>query len=64
MEKFDIEYMCRCLSLAIMKLLESGKGKKHITDLMEKQNEKFSFFNSIFDSNIDIIYNFFKNSGN
>ena len=22
MEKFDIEYMCRCLSLAIMKLLE------------------------------------------
>ena len=59
MEKFDIEYMCRCLSLAIMKLLESGKGKQHITDLMEKDNEKFEFFNNFFNSNYNIISEFF-----
>ena len=58
-EKFDIEYMCRCLSLAIMKLLESGKGKQHITDLMEKDNEKFEFFNNLFNSNYNIISEFF-----
>ena len=65
MEKFDIEYMCRCLSLAIMKLLESSKGKQHITDIMEKENEKFEFFNILFNSNMDIISDFFgKNKDN
>ena len=65
MEKFDIEYMCRCLSLAIMKLLESSKGKQHITDIMEKDNEKFEFFNNLFNSNMDIIAVFFgKNKDN
>ena len=59
MDKFDIEYMCRCLSLAIMKLLESSKGKQHITDIMEKENEKFEFFNNLFNSNMDIITDFF-----
>ena len=65
MEKFDIEYMCRCLSLAIMKLLESSKGKQHITDIMDKENEKFEFFNNLFNSNMDIISDFFgKNKNN
>ena len=65
MDKFDIEYMCRCLSLAIMKLLESGKGKQHITDLMDKENEKFEFFNNFFNSNYNIISEFFdKNKNN
>ena len=65
MEKFDIEYMCRCLSLAIMKLLESSKGKQHITDIMEKENEKFEFFNNLFNSNMNIISDFFgKNKDN
>ena len=65
MDKFDIEYMCRCLSLAIMKLLESGKGKQHITDLMDKENEKFEFFNNFFNTNYNIISEFFdKNKNN
>ena len=65
MEKFDIEYMCRCLSLAIMKLLESSKGKQHITDLIDKENEKFEFFNNFFNSNYNIISDFFgKNKEN
>ena len=42
-----------------MKLLESGKGKQHITDLMEKDNEKFEFFNNLFNSNYNIISEFF-----
>ena len=64
MDKFDIEYMCRCLSLAIMKLLESGKGKQHITDLMDKENEKFEFFNNFFNSNYNIISEFFDKNKN
>ena len=64
MEKFDIEYMCRCLSLAIMKLLESGKGKQHITDLMDKENEKFEFFNNFFNTNYNIISDFFGRNKN
>ena len=64
MEKFDIEYMCRCLSLAIMKLLESSKGKQHITDLMDKENEKFEFFNNFFNSNYNIISDFFGKNAN
>ncbi len=48
-----------------MKLLESGKGKQHITDIMEKENEKFEFFNNLFNSNMDIIEEFFgKNKDN
>ena len=64
MDKFDIEYMCRCLSLAIMKLLESSKGKQHITDLMEKDNEKFEFFNNCMNSNFNIITDFFGKKNN
>ena len=65
MEKFDIEYMCRCLSLAIMKLLESSKGKQHITDIMDKDNEKFEFFNNFFNNNYNLISDFFgKNKNN
>ena len=65
MDKFDIEYMCRCLSLAIMKLLESSKGKQHIIDLIEKDNEKFEFFNNFLNSNFNIISEFFgKNNNN
>ena len=35
MEQFDIEYMCRCLGLAIMKHIEEAKDKQHITDLID-----------------------------
>ena len=63
MEQFDIEYMCRCLGLAIMKHLENGKGKQHISDLMNN-NESFSFFNSLYNSNMEFLFNFFDKNKN
>ena len=57
MEQFDIEYMCRCLGLAIMKHLENAKGKQHISDLINMKD--FIFFNSIYNNNINILLNFF-----
>ena len=63
MEQFDIEYMCRCLGLAIMKHLENGKGKQHISDLMNL-NENFSFFNSLYNSNMEFLFNFFDKNKN
>ena len=62
-EQFDIEYMCRCLGLAIMKHLENGKGKQHICDLMNLK-ENFSFFNSLYNSNMDFLFNFFDKNKN
>ena len=55
--------MCRCLGLAIMKHLENGKGKQHICDLMNLK-ENFSFFNSLYNSNMDFLFNFFDKNKN
>jgi hypothetical protein len=57
-DHFDIEYMCRCLGLALMKHLESAKDNQHILDLINGQ-EKFSFFSSIYNTNFSFIANFF-----
>ena len=57
-DQFDIEYMCKCLGLALMKLLESGKGKSHITDLIQNKI-KFLFFNSVYNKNFEILSDFF-----
>ena len=60
MEQFDIEYMCRCLGLAIMKHIEEAKDKQHITDLIDDSSkEAFSFFNSMYNSKMNFIFNFF-----
>ena len=60
MEQFDIEYMCRCLGLTIMKHLESAKGKQHICDLVNLKD--FIFFNSLYNSNMNFLFNFFDKS--
>jgi hypothetical protein len=57
LEQFDIEYMCRCLGLALMKHIESAKEKFHIIDLINTQ-KKFDFFNSIFNLNFDFFNSF------
>ena len=63
--KFDIEFMCRCLGLALMKHIEQGKEKQHITELFSDQNQNpifnFTFFNTDFNNNISLIKDFFKN---
>ncbi len=56
-EQFDIEYMCRCLGLALMKHIESAKDKQHILDLINI-HEKFDFFNSVFNLNFDFFNSF------
>jgi hypothetical protein len=58
MEQFDIEYMCRCLGMALMKHLESSKEKMHVTELVDSK-QKFSFFNSIYNKNINFLMTFF-----
>ena len=70
--KFDIEFMCRCLGLALMKHIEQGKEKQHITELFSDQNQNqiqnveqnmnFTFFNTDFNNNISLLKDFFKNS--
>ena len=66
--KFDIEFMCRCLGLALMKLIEQGKEKQHLTELYtsnENQDLKFKFFNTEFNKNLNMIKDFFNvKSGN
>ena len=63
LDQFDIEYMCRCLGLAIMKHIESGKDKQHITDLIDVK-DGFSFFNSLYNSKMDFVLNFFDKKDN
>lgn len=58
MEQFDIEYMCRCLGIALMKHVESSKEKNHVMDLVDNK-QQFSFFNSIFNQNINFLMTFF-----
>ena len=59
--KFDIEFMCRCLGLALMKHIEQGKEKQHITELYnQEQTLKFYFYNSGFNKNINLLTDFFK----
>jgi hypothetical protein len=58
--KFDIEFMCRCLGLALMRHLEQGKEKQHITDLDTPEKAfKFSFMNIDFNNNIHLLKDFF-----
>lgn len=57
LEQFDIEYMCRCLGLALMKHIESSKDKQHILNLINI-HEKFDFFNSVFNLNFDFFNSF------
>jgi hypothetical protein len=58
MDHFDIEYMCRCLGLALMKHLESSQDNQHILDLVNTQ-EKFSFFSSLYNTNFSFLTSFF-----
>ena len=72
--KFDIEFMCRCLALALMKHIEQGKEKMHITDLYpiipnnSTENKKpklnFCFFNQSFNQNMNLLTEFFCEKNN
>ena len=65
--KFDIEFICRCLGLALMKIIEQGQDKEHISDLYDPNSTKnnkynFKFLNDDFNKNIFLIEEFFNNT--
>ena len=55
--------MCLCVVRARMKHIESGKHKQHITDLIDVK-DGFSFFNSLYNSKMDFVLNFFDKKDN
>ena len=59
-DQFDLEYMSRCLGIALMKHIENGKERVHICDVLNEDNEKFMFFNSIYNKNFEFFNNFFE----
>jgi len=67
--KFDIEFMCRCLGMALMRIIEQGKEKQHITELYtsnESDNQvlNFKFYNSDFNKSINLLKDFFNANNN
>ena len=62
--KYDIEFICRCLGLSLMKLIEQGQEKEHITELYDQNNKNknkynYYFMNEEFNENIFLIEEFF-----
>ena len=65
--KFDIEFICRCLGLALMKIIEQGQDKEHITDIYNSNitntnKYNFTFLNEDFNNNISLIEEFFNSN--
>ena len=60
--QFDTEYICRCLSLSILLLIESSKDKQHITELSKE--ETFKFLKPEYNSNINIVLDLFNTENN
>ena len=58
--KFDIEFMCRCLGLALMRHFEQGNEKQHITELYTPDKDlKYNFINTDFNKNLKLIKDFY-----
>ena len=67
--KYDIEFICRCLGLSLMKLIEQGQEKEHITELYDQNNKNknkynYYFMNEEFNENIFLIEEFFNDINN
>ena len=60
---FDLEFICRCLSLCLSILIETSKESPHITEInleaLSASNIKYFFFNEIFNENINILFDLF-----
>ena len=61
--KFDIEYMCRCLSLSLLILIESSKENLHITEVIlqdfSSPDLRFFFLNQNLNQNINVLFDMF-----
>ena len=66
--KFDIEYMCRCLSLSLLILIESSKENLHITEVIlqdfSSPNLRFFFLNQNLNQNINLLFDMFDHETN
>ena len=60
---FDLEFICRCLSLSLSILIETSKESPHITEInleeLSSSNIKYFFFNDIFNENINLLFDLF-----
>lgn len=56
---FDIEYISRCFGLMIKKYIEDGDEYFHISELLNEK-KTFEFFNSDYNSKINLFDNFFE----
>ena len=60
---FDLEFICRCLSLCLSILIETSKESPHITEInleaLSASNIKYFFFNEIFNDNINLLFDLF-----
>ena len=60
---FDLELICRCLSLCLSILIETSKESPHITEInleaLSASNIKYFFFNEIFNDNINLLFDLF-----
>ena len=61
--QFDLEFICRCLSLCLSILIETSKESPHITEInleaLSASNIKYFFFNEVFNDNINILFDLF-----
>ena len=60
---FDLEFICRCLSISLLILIETSKESPHITEInleaLSASNIKYFFFNENFNENINILFDLF-----
>ena len=66
--QFDLEFICRCLSLCLTILIETSKDSPHLTELnlesLSASHIKYFFFNEDFNENINILFDLFDNEVN
>ena len=60
---FDLEFICRCLSISLLILIETSKESPHITEInleaLSASHIKYFFFNENFNENINILFDLF-----
>ena len=60
---FDLEFMCRCVSLSLLILIESSRESPHITDInleaLSATNIRYFFLSDKYNENINILLDLF-----
>ena len=60
---FDLEFLCRCLSLCLSIFIETSKESPHITEInleaLSASEIKYFFFNDVYNDNINFLFDLF-----